>query len=257
MENSTTRVHETMRETYQFSPFNSPRGNTNIISTTLHGRAVVAVHSSFSSATVANNGGIALEIPTATAPITPRSMIPRSEPMSPYPTTFVQADTSNFKHVVQMLTGSSETVTKNHPHQQVPPMRPPSKRSQQQHAQFKLYERRNAHNARNLIINTFVSFSGGGLSPKKNKPTEILSPSMLDFPKLALSPVTPLVDPFGNSSGSSSYSLGSSSSEEEKTIAEEGFFFHPSPANTPRGSAEPQLLPLFPMTSTRVSGASS
>ncbi|RVW21900.1 VQ motif-containing protein 4 [Vitis vinifera] len=45
-------------------------------------------------------------------------------------------------------------------------------------------------------------------------------------------------------------------SSEEKAIAEKGFYLHPSPMSTPRDS-EPQLLPLFPVTSPRVSGSSS
>lgn len=99
-----------------------------------------------------------------------------------------------------------------------------------------------------------VNFSSSGVnhgfSPRK---PEILSPSLLDFPKLVLSPVTPLnEDPFNKSSPST---VGNSS-EEERAIAEKGFYLHPSPISTPRDS-EPQLLTLFPLTSPRVSGSSS
>ncbi|KAI8032820.1 VQ motif-containing protein 4 [Camellia lanceoleosa] len=85
---------------------------------------------------------------------------------------------------------------------------------------------------------------------------EILSPSMLDFPSLVLSPVMPLIeDPFNKSC---SPSIGTSSSEEEKAIAEKGFYLHPLPrTTTPRGSEPPQLLPLFPVTLPRVSESSS
>ncbi|KAK4794373.1 hypothetical protein SAY86_012367 [Trapa natans] len=239
----------------------------------------------------ASNGGTPMEI-TAAAPLTPK-FNSRSEP-NPYPTTFVQADTSNFKQVVQMLTGSSETVTKQQQlkqHQQQPPhpSDPPAspgpqghqsskstippiwatpKRSQQQQGGFGLYERRNPSHLKNsLIINTLipglaVSGGGGGFSSRNNgnssKQPENLSPSMLELPKLTLSPVTPLVNPFN---GSSSPSLGgsssSSSSEEERAIAQKGFYLHPSPMNTPRGAEPPQLLPLFPVNSPRISGASS
>ncbi|KAF3970673.1 hypothetical protein ACB098_06G067900 [Castanea mollissima] len=205
-----------------------------------------------------------------TPPLTPKP-IPRSD-SNPYPTTFVQADTSNFKQVVQMLTGSSDTTStkqsskdpppqsssssstssskNHHHHHSIPPIRTPQKKQQG----FKLYERRN--NLKNsLMINTLIpnfAHQTAGFSPR-NKP-EILSPSLLDFPSLALSPVTPLngEDPFDKSS---SPSLGSSS-EEEKAIAEKKFYLHPSPITTPR-DAEPQLLPLFPLTSPRVSGSSS
>ncbi|OWM88651.1 hypothetical protein CDL15_Pgr002418 [Punica granatum] len=272
----TTHHHHHHHHLHPNSPLNSPKGN-NINGEAGGGGGVI--HNSAAN----TGGGIVMDIPAGT-PLTPKS-ISRSEP-NPYPTTFVQADTSNFKQVVQMLTGSSETVTKKQQQQSkqpshhqsdsssqlpssksvIPPIRAPPKRSQQQQG-FKLYERRNhSHLKNSLIINTLVPGlggvpPGGGFSPRNNKPAEILSPSMLDFPKLALSPVTPLVDPFNNnSSGSGSSpslcSSSSSSSEEERAIAEKGFYLHPSPMNTPRG-AEPQLLPLFPVTSPRVSGASS
>ena len=219
--------------------------------------------SNLSNNNCTNNNSIGIQIPT-----TPKT-IPRSDSTTnPYPTTFVQADTSTFKHVVQMLTGSSETTN---PQQQlqdpvqpqssssknfnIPPMKTTPKKQQG----FKLYERRNNNNhlKNTLMINTLVpnfahssGFSSSSSSPC-NKP-EILSPSLLDFPSLTLSsPVTPLNDdPFDKSS--SLPSLGSTSSEEERAIAEKGFYLHPSPMSTPR-DFEPQLLPLFPVTSPRVS----
>ncbi|XP_057531219.1 VQ motif-containing protein 4-like [Amaranthus tricolor] len=197
---------------------------------------------------------------TCTTPSTPNNTSPspipitRSDPNSPYPTTFVTADTSSFKQVVQMLTGSSEngscssSSSKNFV---IPPIKTGPKKQG-----FKLYERRNS--IKNLIsplnsaaaINNF-SFQNASFSPR-HKP-EILSPSLLDFPSLTLSPVTPLVeDPFNKSSPSIHGGSGSSSSQEDKAIAEKGFYLHPSPMSTPRDS-EPQLLPLFPLSSPRVS----
>nr|GEU81380.1 copia protein [Tanacetum cinerariifolium] len=78
---------------------------------------------------------------------------------------------------------------------------------------------------------------GYGSSPRLYN--EILSPSILDFPSLVLSPVTPLSPSVGNSS------------EEDKAIAEKGFYLHPSP-RTVEVTAEPRLLPLFPVTSPRM-----
>ncbi|CAL0333753.1 unnamed protein product [Lupinus luteus] len=190
-----------------------------------------------------------LQVPT-TPPMTPKT-IPRSDSNNPYPTTFVQADTSSFKQVVQMLTGSQETTKptqQQQQHQQHPPSSrnfniPPIKTASKKQQGFKLYERRNSNLKNSLIINTLVP------NLAYNKP-EILSPSLLDFPSLSLlSPVTPLNDhdPFDKSSLSS---LGSSS-EEDRAIAEKGFYLHPSPMSTPR-EFEPQLLPLFPLTSPRV-----
>ncbi|KAK8691291.1 hypothetical protein V6N13_074806 [Hibiscus sabdariffa] len=234
MENSTCRL---LQENINFpsSPLNSPH----------------------------NNGAVQIHTP----PLTP---IPTRSETNPYPTTFVQADTTTFKQVVQMLTGSSETAkqassktpSQQQQSQQDPPLLskssfpiPPMKTSCPRKQSFKLYERRNSNLKNSLMINTFVppnvgnNISGNCFYSPRN--AEILSPSLLDFPKLALSPVTPLnEDPFNKSSPS----LGNSS-EEEKAIAEKGFFLHPSPMSTPRDT-EPQLLPLFPLTSPRVSGSS-
>ncbi|KAI9085923.1 hypothetical protein K1719_032000 [Acacia pycnantha] len=197
----------------------------------------------------------------------PSPTTPRSD-SHPYPTTFVHADTSSFKQVVQLLTGSSKPQLSD----SLPPPSPSSKsftippvKMSPKKQGFKLYERRN-NLKNNLFINTFTpNFPpNSGFPPRK---PEILSPSLLDFPSLALSPVTPLndrehsTDPFDKSSlspllttttSSSTASLSSWSEEEERAIAEKGFFLHPSPLTTPRDS-EPRLLPLFPVTSPRVS----
>ncbi|OAY54880.1 VQ motif-containing protein 19 [Manihot esculenta] len=213
-----------------------------------------------------SNNGVQIHTP----PLTPIP-ISRSD-SNPYPTTFVQADTSTFKQVVQMLTGSTETAkqasSRTAQDQPPPPTTPTSTATtrnftippiksmpKKQQNSFKLYERRNNNLKNSLMINTLLpSFASNnsvtGFSPRNKQ--EILSPSWLDFPKLTLSPVTPLnnEDPFYNSSPS----LGNSSSEEERAIAEKGFYLHPSPISTPRDS-EPQLLPLFPVTSPKVSGS--
>ncbi|XP_050215574.1 VQ motif-containing protein 19 [Mercurialis annua] len=217
-------------------------------------------------APIFNNG-----VTTHTPPLTPisRSDTPNN---NPYPTTFVQADSSSFKQVVQMLTGSTETAkqasqdppltptsSSSTPPQTrnfaIPPIKTTPKKQQQQQNSFKLYERRNNYQFQNsLMINTllpsFCNSNSNSFSPR-----EILSPSLLEFPKLTLSPVTPLniEDPFYKNSPSPSLA-NSSSSEEERAIAEKGFYLHPSPISTPRDS-EPQLLPLFPVTSPRISGS--
>uniref|UniRef100_A0A6N2KGS8 VQ domain-containing protein n=1 Tax=Salix viminalis TaxID=40686 RepID=A0A6N2KGS8_SALVM len=126
--------------------------------------------------------------------------ISRSESTNPYPTTFVQADTSSFKQVVQMLTGSPKPTT-------IPP--PPPSRSSDP-------------SPKNHSIPPIKSI------PKKNQ-----------------------------SSGFKLYERETQSrTSKEKAIKERGFYFHPSPGSTPR-EAEPRLLPLFPVTSPRVSGSAS
>ncbi|CAN1280835.1 VQ motif-containing protein 4 [Linum perenne] len=205
--------------------------------------------------------------------------IARSDSANPYPTTFVQADTSSFKQVVQMLTGSPKCAAaaaspqpdpnvKSHSHA-IPPIKSIPKRNQS--SGFKLYERRNSlKNLKINPLNPFLAPPGSGFSPRK---PEILSPSILDFPSLVLSPVTPLIhDPFDRSGGPNHQNGGTPASklssnnssmmvesaaaaDEEKAIKEKGFYLHASPATTPREAEPPRLLPLFPVTSPRVSGS--
>ncbi|CAI8618238.1 unnamed protein product [Vicia faba] len=230
--------------------------------------------SSSSNSNIINNGTV-LNLPK---PVT------RSEPGNPYPTTFVQADPSSFKQVVQMLTGSAETAKQtssnsttttttnnnnnnnNNVRNHIPPIKTIPKKPNQ--SGFKLYERRNS--LKNLKLNPLLPVFPSGFSPRN---ADVLSPSILDFPALVLSPVTPLIpDPFNRNTvpgGGSSYRCGNGSlspspspkpvlntEAEEKAIKEKGFFLHPSPGNTPRDS-ELRLLPLFPTTSPRASGPSS
>ncbi|KAK6797491.1 hypothetical protein RDI58_005193 [Solanum bulbocastanum] len=203
--------------------------------------------------------------PTTPPPLPPQLPITRSEPNNPYPTTFVQADASSFKQVVQMLTGSSETAKVGANSGRTEPVRnpiPPIKTgTKKEKSSSKLYERRNSMKNFKIcplgpgVVNKSL-FSAGFLGSPRTATPEILSPSILDFPALALSPVTPLIpDPFNRSPHSAASTENLDLEAEEKAIATKGFFLHPSPASTPRES-EPRLLPLFPVTSPRVSGSS-
>ncbi|KAL1567385.1 VQ motif-containing protein 4-like [Salvia divinorum] len=203
-------------------------------------------HSSTSSTSTTTTSGV--QHPPSPIPIT------RSEPNNPYPTTFVQADTSSFKQVVQMLTGSTEPTRRPEPlRHAIPPIKTGPRKDK---SGSKLYERRNSLKSFKIsplgpgmvnIRQGLVYGSGYSGSPRPGTP-EILSPSILDFPSLALSPVTPLIpDPFDRVGGSGTRL---DTAAEDKAIGEKGFYLHPSPANTPRDS-EPRLLPLFPVTSPR------
>lgn len=187
--------------------------------------------------------------PSAAAPSPPprqqqsqsQAPVPRIIDTTPFPTTFVQADTASFKQVVQRLTGSdtpppAQKPAKTHGHHHhhhggggVGPKKPA----------FKLYERRIGKNNLKMIAPL------AGPSPRKAAP-EVLSPSVLDFPSLALgSPVTPLLaDPFNRSASASP----GEQDEAAAAIAQRGFFLHPSP----RGVEPPRLLPLFPVTSPKM-----
>ncbi|XP_030549773.1 VQ motif-containing protein 4-like [Rhodamnia argentea] len=183
---------------------------------------------------------------SSTRPFTP-------EPVFLRPTTYVQADATAFKQVVQMLTGSPKTAKQASTAVQdlgLPPspsasVKPPPSSSPRKQG-FKLYERRN--NLSNCIImNTVVAGNSSQITPgflSSGCAAEMLSPSALDFPnKLVLSPVTPLRgDPFSKSSSPSGIL------SEEKAVADKGFYLHPSPRKSPR-DAEPKLLQLFPTTS--------
>ncbi|XP_006655495.1 VQ motif-containing protein 4-like [Oryza brachyantha] len=197
-------------------------------------------------------------LPPSPRPVT----VPRTIDTTPFPTTFVQADTASFKQVVQMLTGSDTPSSTQS-------QRPPAK-SHHQHGggggqaggvascrpkkpAFKLYERRSVHkNLKMIAPLAMAAAAAAGASPRKAA-QEVLSPSVLDFPSLALSPVTPLVaDPFNRSPASASASA-SPAEEEAAAIAQKGFFLHPSP----RSAEPPRLLPLFPVTSPRVATAAA
>ncbi|KAL3617130.1 hypothetical protein CASFOL_039524 [Castilleja foliolosa] len=214
-------------------------------------------HSSNCSTTAGNALHRRYSPPTSSIPIT------RSDANNPYPTTFVQADTSSFKQVVQMLTGSAETSTRPEPGRNpIPPLKTGLKKDHKL-ANSKLYERRNS--LKNFKISPLPTglvnsrpgwFSGYSGSPRPGTP-EILSPSILDFPSLALSPVTPLLqDPFNRVGSANRCNSKLDMASEDKAIKEKGFYLHPSPTNTPRDS-EPRLLPLFPVTSPRFAGSSS
>ncbi|CAA0816454.1 VQ motif-containing protein 11 [Striga hermonthica] len=127
-------------------------------------------------------------------------------------TTFVQADPSTFRAVVQRLTGAAAAK---------PPGKPISGEVGPRRPAFKLHERRPT--ARKLEVKL------GAAAAALNSPV-----SPLDYLSAAArgSPRTPM-------------------EEEERAIAEKGFYLHPSPLNTPRGSDPPELLPLFPLRSPR------
>ncbi|KAE9597178.1 hypothetical protein Lalb_Chr16g0383851 [Lupinus albus] len=207
MNSPSSRTNPHNHNPLPFSPHNIPSPN-----------------SSCSSNTNNNNGLIhhIQQLPPL-SPTTPKSM-PRSESSATYPTTFVQADSSSFKQVVQMLTGSSDTVKQasaimtppiitttknnvglsNNHHYMIPPMKNMQQQQQQQPRQsgYKLYQRRNNNFNINPLVPSFPKpYSYPYPSPASglvsNNHEVALSPSTLDFPSLVLSPVTPLIpDPF-------------------------------------------------------------
>ncbi|KAH6782018.1 hypothetical protein C2S52_001171 [Perilla frutescens var. hirtella] len=149
------------------------------------------------------------------------------DPNSVPNTTFVQADPSTFRAVVQRLTGASPAKIAGKPSSaDMGPRRPP----------FKLHERRPT--ARKLEIKL-----GGGATALHSPARHHLS--FAGEGMMMVSPVSPLEYLAARGSPRSPME------EEERAIAEKGFYLHPSPLSTPRGSDPPELLPLFPLHSPR------
>ncbi|OVA05865.1 VQ [Macleaya cordata] len=175
-----------------------------------------------------------------------------SDPTTTHNTTFVQADPSTFRALVQKLTG----VTENPSIEKLPVTTTPSRSSQTgktllsevgpRKPGFKLHERRNSMRKLEIKLSNGSPFVNGGRFRSccfngGNENMFLVSPvSTLDF-FCRGSPKTPR----------------SPQEEEEKAIAEKGFYLHPSPLSTPRNSEPPELLPLFPLSSPRDSASSS
>ncbi|XP_031250034.1 VQ motif-containing protein 11-like [Pistacia vera] len=161
-------------------------------------------------------------------------------------TTFVQADPSTFRTIVQKLTGAPDDpaapkLPVTHPIHNVGPKRPA----------FKLHERRQT--AKKLEIKLNNKPNNSSVNPngnyelcffKQRGNSFLVSPvSTLEFLS-RVSPRSPMEEVHAR--GGSPREL--CEEEEERAIAEKGFYLHPSPLSTPRG-AEPELLPLFPLSS--------
>ncbi|OMP01421.1 hypothetical protein COLO4_11894 [Corchorus olitorius] len=114
---------------------------------------------------------------------------------------------------------------------------------------FKLHERRQAMKKLEIKLNNHNSINMG----KNESPSDFLFVRRKGF---LVSPVSTLdfwsrVSP--TSHGGSENLRSPAEEEEERVIAEKGFYLHRSPLSTPRGGAEPELLTLFPLTSPRES----
>ncbi|KAI3982124.1 hypothetical protein MKX01_019030 [Papaver californicum] len=207
-------------------------------------------------------------------------------------TTFVQADPSTFRAVVQKLTGVTENplveklpVTTNN-NSNLPSPRSSSAAAQinvSRNTSFKLHERRQYHNSsmRKLEIgNSFVHHHHHhhhhqGLidyhhhqKQHQYRSSSSLSPSCCfngDHNQKnnnmgLISPVSTL-DHY-HFLNPSPRTPRSPQEEEDKAISEKGFYFHPSPRSKTNNIDHhhhnpPQLLPLFPLSSPRDSSSSS
>ncbi|GAV78235.1 VQ domain-containing protein [Cephalotus follicularis] len=186
-----------------------------------------------------------------------------SDPTSPN-TTFVQADPSTFRTIVQKLTGAPDDPST----QKLPltlPTRPASKPGPAtpdigpKRSSFKLHERRqsakkleiklNNNNYNKNMINHYhgyYNYNNINISSNAECP-EVCFVRQRGF---LVSPVSTL-DFMVRVSATSPYEarvespMSPCEEEEKKAIAEKGFYLHPSP----RASEPPELLPLFPLHS--------
>ncbi|XP_021889382.1 VQ motif-containing protein 33-like [Carica papaya] len=155
-------------------------------------------------------------------------------PTSPAPTTFVQADTNSFRDLVQRLTGLATDSHKLPRLSSKPSLSTAAAADSTapRRSTFKLQERRHSMRKLEIKLGLICNDSPTRQTHNPDSPTP--------------SPVTPLGS---DSLFFHSPSSKSPSSEEEKAIADKGFYFHPSPLNTPRSSQPPELLTLFPLSS--------
>ncbi|XP_058734384.1 VQ motif-containing protein 11 [Vicia villosa] len=177
-----------------------------------------------------------------------------SDPTAQPNTTFVQADPSNFRSVVQKLTGASQD-----PSAQKLPLTLPSRLTQAQahrlppstttseqpmgpkKPNFKLHERR-SKKLQLTVSETPTMFQNNNMMMmlmNNNNNNNIRSVVMA-------SPVSPLEYYMAHGNSPKSPYEEDEEKEEEKVIAQKGFYLHPSPRSSQQ---PPQLLPLFPLHS--------
>ncbi|KAM0943487.1 putative VQ motif-containing protein/13/19/31/33 [Dioscorea sansibarensis] len=158
-------------------------------------------------------------------------------------TTYVQADPTSFRSLVQKLTGAPEGSPANLPVTN-PPRRAPPHPDMSIPKRQRLQDRRQAPTKLELKLNP--SSSSYSSTTPYTKLHHFICPS----------PFTPLVSPVSTmdfsssllSSPSTPSSTLSPIDQVEKAIAEKGFYLHPSPRNN--GQHPPKLLHLFPLATS-------
>ncbi|MQL74824.1 hypothetical protein Taro_007204 [Colocasia esculenta] len=172
---------------------------------------------------------------------------------APPPTIFVQAEPHTFRDLVQKHTGAPAGDAPD----KLPVTAPPPGRSAvaPRRAAFKLQDRRPSVRKLEIKLGLTSLHQHQQAQPSPRSPQPPSTPGQQYLlipaaggPKAAASsfpsPVTPL--------GAGPLFSPLAASEEERAIAEKGFYLHPSPRGTPRGSDPPELLPLFPLTSPKL-----
>ncbi|XP_010423074.1 PREDICTED: VQ motif-containing protein 31 isoform X1 [Camelina sativa] len=158
-------------------------------------------------------------------------------------TTFVQTDTNTFREIVQRLTGPSENNSAV-----APPEATVIKTVIQKKPTSKLHERRQCMRPKLEIVKPPLSFKPTGTTPSSKSGNTNLLTSPVGTPSSLFSNLS-LVEGEKAEPDSCTTNI----EEEEKAIKERRFYLHPSPRSKP-GYTEPELLPLFPLTSPNSSG---
>ncbi|XP_075494385.1 VQ motif-containing protein 31 [Primulina tabacum] len=167
-------------------------------------------------------------------------------------TTFVQADSTCFRDLVQRLTGPPINETA----QPMGAVKAPKNPTAKLHERRKLYARPNIEIARPA-----TSFKVYQLPPAACNIHQVQSPSpSSSFQVSPISSCSPPMAPYSHPCGSNKrVSEADGELLEEKATKEKRFYLHPSPRSKPRldpedngactVSAQPKLLTLFPLTS--------
>ncbi|XP_057534059.1 VQ motif-containing protein 33-like [Amaranthus tricolor] len=175
-----------------------------------------------------------------------------SSSYEPTNTTFVQANPSNFRAIVQHLTGSHSVSSSSQPGSGI------SDVGIRQTTSFKLHERRQHHHQQQqgvmrklemIKLNESPNYYGPGnglfrarVGNEMSQMAMISPNSTLDGLGLGIGSPSPRADP----------RCSLSEEEERVVIVEKGFYLHPiSPLSIASRDCKPQLLPLFPLHSPR------
>ncbi|PRQ44958.1 hypothetical protein RchiOBHm_Chr3g0484901 [Rosa chinensis] len=166
-------------------------------------------------------------------------------------TTFVHADTSTFREVVQRLTGAgpNQTQTQTQHAKSNAANSISSRKTTTASSTSKLHERRQYIKPKLDIVKPTITNS------QFKSPTPLVSPSTI-FSKLS---IVEQENRGGSPAAAAKSTVGTyehedennrnSHSEEEKAIQERRFYLRPSPQPEKSPRSPPELLTLFPLTS--------
>ncbi|KAL6584840.1 hypothetical protein OROMI_004129 [Orobanche minor] len=167
----------------------------------------------------------------------PNLLVNGFDPNSVPNTTFVQADPSTFRDVVQLLTSAVPAKTAGKLF---------CGEISTRGSAIKLHERWPTARRLEIELGGTANINGCGHLHSPPKARNSRGENMV-----MVSPVSPLEYLEAAVARGSPRTPRSPMEEEERAIAGKGFYLHPSPLSTPRGSEPPELLPLFPLCSPK------